>query len=215
MVYVEHVAHGIVVAAACGVDKTCRVVGFGPFHNFLCLELSPTLVEGSPCNDAGIRLQGVDNLFPFVAEVVLRLGAVLYLGSVVEVVHLPLGPRVAARHILPYQYAKTVAPCVPTGRLRLHVLAYHVEAKTLCQLDVVAQGFVVGSGVQSVGPIALVKRTHLEDVAVVELYAHNAVGVASCRNLAHSGIALHFVHLLTVLEQTYISRIQVRIVRTP
>ena len=82
---------------------------------------------------------------------------------------------------------------IPTCRFHFQVLAYHVESKFLGLFDIVAQGFVRRCGIQTVGPPALVERTEMEDVFVVQLQAHVPFLVSSCGEFPHGGVAFHFV----------------------
>ena len=112
--------------------------------------------------------------------------------------HLPLGVAVTARHILPHDDSLAVAIGVPRSRLHLDVLANHVEAPLFCLVDVENHCLIARCRVETIGPPALVERTKLEEVLVVELHAHNAIVVALGRNLAHCSIALHAVNRLSV-----------------
>lgn len=107
----------------------------------------------------------------------------------------------AIGHVLPDEESQFVAPVIPTLRLYLDVFSYHVEAPFADILYLPPESFVGGGGVDSVGPVALVQRPHLEYGPVVEGEPLHAVFILQ-RYLSHSGVALYFVEHVsrTVLE---------------
>ena len=66
---VENISARVVVTSTGRVYQTAGVVFFRPFSDFRSLELSPCFVERYPYADARIRIQVVDNFFPFFAIV--------------------------------------------------------------------------------------------------------------------------------------------------
>ena len=86
---------------------------------------------------------------------------------------------------------------VPTTRLYLDVLTYHVEAHLLGDLDIVEQCFVGGGGVDAIGPEALVERTYVEEGLVVEEHA-GVVAILGERDLAHTEVTLDGINGLAI-----------------
>src|SRR5262249_6356362 len=96
---------------------------------------------------------------------------------------------VAAGHVLPDAQAELVGPVIPAGRLDLDVLAGHVEAELLGDLDIVAQSGVGRSSVQAIGPPTLIERAELEKRQIIEKQAVETVLATVHGDLAHAEIA--------------------------
>ena len=85
----------------------------------------------------------------------------------------------AVYHVLPDEHAEAVAVIVPAQRLDFDVLAEHVEAQVLHELNVKNHRVVARRGVEPVREVALVKNAVLEIRPAVEKQPGNAVFVFS------------------------------------
>ena len=83
----------------------------------------------------------------------------------------------AVYHVLPDEHADAVAVIIPAHRLDLDVLAEHVEAHVLHELDIEHHRVVARRGVEPVGEVPLVKNAVLEIRPAVEKQPGNAVFV--------------------------------------
>ena len=63
-------------------------------------------------------------------------------------------------HVLADDHAKAVAMIVPACAFHFDMLAQHVKAHFFHGPDVIQQGFVGRSGIESVRPVALVQYPH-------------------------------------------------------
>ena len=104
-----------------------------------------------------------------------------------------------AGHVLPDENAQLIAPVIEPGRLDLDVLAEHVHAQGFDRFQVVAQGGVRRSGVEAVGPPALVEGPELEERFVVQEKPEIALAVFAQGDFPHPGVARDFVQRLAVL----------------
>ena len=95
------------------------------------------------------------------------------------------------------------------------MLARQVEAQLLGHLDVVAQGFVRGGGIDAVRPEALIERAELEVRLVVEHEAREALVVLAQRDLAHAEVALDLVNGAVTELQANLQVIQMGRFRRP
>ena len=85
---------------------------------------------------------------------------------------------------------------VPSCRLYLDMLAYHIEAQFFSLDDVVSQCFVCRGCVESVRPPALVERAELEQRFSVQCHSLVVVRVSDHGNFPHCRIAFHPVQNL-------------------
>ena len=92
---------------------------------------------------------------------------------------------------------------VPTGGLHLHVLADHIKAQGLGDLDIVGQCLVRRRGVQAVGPPSLVEGAELEQDFVVQQQLRTAVRILADRNLPHAEVARDLVDHGTVADHLH------------
>lgn len=120
---------------------------FSPVRNLFGLELSPGFVERHPHGDAGIAVETVHDLAPFLAVVSLALRSALKFLAVEIITSLPFRIFVAARHILPNDDAVTVTISVPQCGLNLYMLADHIVAPVFCLVHVKDHCFVRWRGV--------------------------------------------------------------------
>ena len=104
---------------------------------------------------------------------------------------------------------------VPARRFDLHVLADHIVTQLLGLYDVERQRLVRRSGIESVGPPALIQRTELEQRFVVQFQTYDVVFVAADREFAHRRVALHLVHLPAVAHQRHFHIVEERRCGTP
>ena len=122
-----------------------------------------------------------------------------------------------ARHVLPYHDSMKVAVVVPACRLKLDVLADHVEAHLLGLDDVPLKSLVGRCRIKTVRPPALVERTEVEQRLVVQ--GHPLVMVRSVilhyRDLAHGSIAVNTVHNLAFALDAHLDAIKIWRVRRP
>ena len=104
-------------------------------------------------------------------------------------------------HVLPDDHSQAVAVPVPAFGFDLHMLAYHVESQLLGFYDVVHERLVGRGCVEPVGPPALIERSELETLPVVELQAQKSLLAADGGVLAHRGVAADPVDRLSAAEE--------------
>ena len=154
------------------------------------VELAPALVEGDPRADARAAVELGDHLgeLSIVARASHRVGA----GELFIVVVLAVdtsdkgrGDRekvifsAAVYHVLPDEHAEAVAVIVPAHGLDFDVLAEHVEAHVLHELNIEHHRVVARRSVESVREVSLIEHAVLEIRSAVEQQPGNAVFVFS------------------------------------
>src|SRR5437879_2040925 len=100
---------------------------------------------------------------------------------------------IAARHVLPDEQSKFVAPIVPTVRLDLDVLARQVEAELFGHFDVVAQRLVGGRGVKAIRPEALIQRSELKIGLIIKAQSRESFVIFAEGNLPQTEVAFHLI----------------------
>ena len=159
-VQINDVAHSTMeVTTRCRVDDARGILLAGKVDHLSGLELSPTLVERCPHDDARIVVMLCNHIFPLVLEGIFsnrRQRTISFVPLTFQPIS--LATHLNAGHILPHEHAEAVAVVVPTCRFDLHVLTNGVESPRLRLLDVEAKGLIGGSSVDAVGPVALVQR---------------------------------------------------------
>ena len=180
---VAHVAHVGVRPPAGVVDQPAGILLPHCLHDARRIVLAPALVERHPHHDARMVATLVDQRVELRFEVLRGLGRARRAAA-----------QHGARHVLPHEQAQPVGPVVPALGLDLDVLARHVEAELLRDVDIRSQGFVGRRGVEPVGPPPLVERSDLEQRRVVEAHPRDAVGILAERRLAHAEVRRYLVH---------------------
>src|ERR1019366_3015138 len=89
--------------------------------------------------------------------------------------------------------SQLVAPVIPARGFHLHVFARHVETEFLERVDIAAQGFVGGCGVEAVRPPSLIEGTDEKQRLVVEENAVGPSGIGARFHAAHAQITPHRV----------------------
>jgi len=97
----------------------------------------------------------------------------------------------AADHILPYDHAQTITMVIPAQGLNLDMLPEHVESQSLCEANIIDEGFVAGSGHQSVGPVALIQNSVEEIGSVIQTKTQDPLGIFFHCEHTHGKIAFH------------------------
>ena len=212
VVQVDDVAYALIVIAAAGsVDDTGIIDRTRKVNNLRGLELSPALVERCPYHDRRAVVMLFNDFLPLILESLLH-GSGVFAGIGAPFTCDPgLIAATQSGHVLPNEDSKAVAVVVPACRLHFHVLANHVKAPVLGLLHIIDQCLVSGSGIETVGPIALVKESEVEHVAVVQLHTPFTVVQLVHGNLAHGGVALYAVTTC----QRHLKVVEPRVGRTP
>ena len=204
VVAVLDIAAEVEVTAGRLVHKAGRIKLAGKFHNLRSVELSPRLVERNPDNYALETLESLDDLFPLLVIIVFPFLRYVTVSTANETVVRPLvglaldnvgitgarreplaGNITYARHILPNQHSFNVSVVVPSCRLYLDVLAYHIVAPFSGLDDVEAESLIGRSGIESVRPPALVKRSELEQLLAIESHTLVVSLVLAYGNTSH------------------------------
>ena len=73
------------------------------------------------------------------------------------------------------------------------MLAQHIKAQALCNLDIINHRLVCRRSEQALTPIALIEQAALEVGLVIEQQARQALFIAADAALAHAHIAAHRV----------------------
>ena len=200
------------VYEACGVKLLCINCYIGGF------ELSPTLVKRCPYHNAGMVFEVFYYFFPFRAKIALAFGTACHLVAGKPMGHVPLVVLIiylTARHVLPNHHSHSVAILIPQIGFHFHVFANHVEAPLLGFVNVINHCLVSGCGVYSVGPVTLVKGTHLEERLVVKHHDEMPAFASALRNFAHGCIAAHGIHRFAARHNLYVKTVKVRVVGAP
>ena len=95
-------------------------------------------------------------------------------------------------HILPYQNSNFIAMIIPAFGFHFNMFPYHIKPPFFSFFYIPTQGFVSRCCVNTIGPVSLIERSHLENKFIVECQSLNAVFVFK-RNFAHAGIAFYFI----------------------
>ena len=177
------------IVPAAGVVNDAGVIELLNVRRRACrVELPPALVEGDPRADARAAVELGNHLgeFGIIARARHRVGA----GELFIVVVLAVdtsdkgrGDRekvifsAAVYHVLPDEHAEAVAVIIPAQRLDLDVLAEHIEAHVLHELDIENHGVVARRSVESVREVPLIEHAVLEIRSAVEQQPGNAVFV--------------------------------------
>ncbi len=156
--------------------------------------LAPRLVVRNPHHDRRDVVEMVDHL--------------LELAAVEAVARLQVSP--ARRHVLHDQDAEPVAKRIVAARFDLDVLAHHVEAGILQQLDVPGHRLFRRRREKPVRPPALVERAEDVAVRVVQPEAQDALRVGRHVELAHAEVAPDAVRAAGRREV-----VEVRLLRAP
>ena len=197
----SHLADVLVVPAGGVVDGAGIVHGADKIVHFLRVELTPALVEDDPHGNAGAVIQVLHHLRQLRLELGTSfrippseqaIGAVFHMGAG----HQGRGNNnrivapSAAGHVLPHQHTQSVAVVIPAQRLHLDVLSQHIVAHGFGHADIIGKRLVGGSGVQPVGPVALIQQAVVEEGLVVEKQPLYALFVLLHGEFAHGKIAL-------------------------
>ena len=177
------------IVPAAGVVNDAGVIELLNVRCRVCrVELTPALVEGDPRADAREAVELGNHLgeLGVVARARHRVGA----GELFIVVVLAVdtsdkgrGDRekvvcsAAVYHVLPDEHAEAVAVIIPAQGLNFDVLAEHVEAHVLHELDIENHGVVARRSVESVREVPLIEHAVLEIRPAVEKQPGNAVFV--------------------------------------
>ena len=95
------------------------------------------------------------------------------------------------------------------------MLTYHIESQILGLYDIVFEGLVGRSGVETVRPPALVERTVLEERSAVEGHSLMVELVLDHGYLPHCRISLNLVENLAAAYDGNAETIEIRGVRRP
>ena len=87
---------------------------------------------------------------------------------------------------------------IPARRLNLDMLAQHIEAETLCHLNIINHRLVRGRREQALTPIALVEQAALEIGLIIEHQARDSLPVPADAAFAHADIGAHRVSQLAL-----------------
>jgi len=136
---IKHITASIMISTTCRIDQTCRVILFGPFCNLTCLKLPPSLIKGHPSPNTRIRIEIINNFFPFLTISSLRFRRTCQFRSIKILLSLPLQGFITIRHILPNNYSHLITVCIPTCRLYLYMFSYHIKAQIFRFLDIITQ----------------------------------------------------------------------------
>jgi hypothetical protein len=172
---VVHVADLRVRPSTRVVHNPARIVLFDPLDDSRGVVLAPSFIEWHPHDDGRVVAVFIDQFLELHLE-------------------LPRGlrrPRPAddrTRHVLPDEQTQAIGPHVPAIRFHFDVLARHVEAEPLRDVDVVSQRRIGRRGVQPVWPPALVERPNLKQRLVVQAQPRRAISAFAKRRLPHAEI---------------------------
>ena len=89
------------------------------------------------------------------------------------------------------------------------MLTDHIESEILGLLDVILQCFVGRSGVKSVRPPTLVKRSELEESLTVQTHKFCVAVLLENSNLTHGGVGSDPVDNLSVPEDLDVQTIEI------
>ena len=220
-VQAAHIAEALVVPAAGRVDRARLIYGLDDLHGRLAVKLAPALVERYPHGDARVVVERGDHVAQLVQKRLARRHVRAAEEGIPAVVEVPArherggdDERVvafaAAGHILPDEHTQPVAVIVPAVALDLDVLAQHVEAHVLGQLDVIDERVVARRGVEPVRPVALIEQAVVKIRLAVEKQAAHAVLVCLDAALAHGKVAVD-----RVVPERHAEGVERRVLRRP
>ena len=178
----------LIVPAAGVVDDAGMIELLNVRCRVCCVELAPALVEGDPRADgrAAVELGNHLGELGIIARARHRVGAGKFSVVVILVVNAGDEGRgdgekvifpAAVYHVLPDEHAEAVAVIIPAHRLDFDVLAEHVEAHVLHELDIENHGVVARRGIEPVREVPLIEHAVLEIRSAVEKQPGNAVFV--------------------------------------
>ena len=207
--------------AAGRVDRARLVHGLDDLHGRLAVKLAPALVERYPHGDARVVVERGDHVAQLVQKRLARRHVRAAEEGIPAVVEVPArhergrdDERVvalaAAGHVLPDEHAQPVTVVIPAVALDLDVLAQHVEAHILGQLDVVDERVVARRGVEPVRPVALIEQPVVKIRLAVEKQAAHAVLVRLDAALAHGKVAVD-----RVAAERHAEGVERRLLRRP
>ncbi len=168
---IEGVADVHVGPAAGVVDEARGIPGFdfvGDGARPVQVVLSPALIPRDPHDDGGVTGKIGNDFFGFGFEVGFPLIGEGWRFLVFSFIGIG---KEGAGDILPDENAQAIAPRVVEFRFDLDVLAKHVAAVFLDGLEIKDHGFFIGRGVETIGPVALIEWTILEEGFAVEAEA--------------------------------------------
>ena len=220
-VQAAHIAEALVVPAAGRVDRAGLVHGPDDLHGRLAVKLAPALVERHPHGDARVVVERGDHVAQLVQKRFARRHVRAAEEGIPAVVEVPArherggdDERVvalaAAGHVLPDEHAQPVAVIVPAVALDLDVLAQHVEAHVLGQLDVIDERVVARRGVEPVRPVALIEQAVVKIRLAIEKQAAHAVRIRLDAALAHGKVAVD-----RVVPERHAEGVERRVLRRP
>ena len=220
-VQAAHIAEALIVPAAGGVDRAGFVHGLDDLHGRLAVKLAPALVERHPHGDARVVVERGDHVAQLVQKRLARRHVRAAEERIPAVVEMParhergrdderVVASAAAGHILPDEHAQPVTVVIPAVALDLDVLAQHVEAHVLGQLDVIDERVVARRGVEPVRPVPLIEQPVVKIRLAVEKQAAHAVLVRLDAAFAHGKVAVD-----RVAAERHAEGVERRLLRRP
>ena len=217
----------LVMPAAGMIDGARAVDALNARNRLFRVKLAPTLIERHP-HDNGRTIVKLSDQFAQLLIIAFArrcVGA----GESFEVVilfmvvcderrrdrHGAVFPA-AGHHVLPYKHPQPVAVVVPAHGLAFDVLAQHVEAHVLHELDIKNHRLVRWRGIQTVRPVALIEYAVMIIRPAVKQQTRRAVFILSHPDRSHGKRGIYriiFRAQLGIVQKRGLRRPQAQILR--